>query len=72
MATNAPSNIKGLTNAWELNIDSLRVGPVTKENFQVSVLESSTMSYPLLGQSFFGNYKYTVDTAAGVIHLLEQ
>jgi clan AA aspartic protease (TIGR02281 family) len=64
--------VLGETNTWTINLDSLKVGAVTQESVRAYVVESSKMEHPLLGQSFFGGYKYTVDSNAKVIHLQEQ
>jgi clan AA aspartic protease (TIGR02281 family) len=69
--TGKSTGVMGSTNTWSYVLDSLKVGPVSKENFPVAVIENTKMDKPLLGQSFFGNYKYTVDSAKSVIHLSE-
>lgn len=63
--------VKGDTPTWLVSLDSLKVGKVNREGFQVSLISDATMEHPLLGQSFFGGYKYTVDRSAHVIHLVE-
>jgi clan AA aspartic protease (TIGR02281 family) len=70
-ATEEHYGIAGSTQAWTLMLDSLKVGPVTKENFRAAVVADSKMEHPLLGQSFFGDYKFTVDRAANVIHVAD-
>jgi clan AA aspartic protease (TIGR02281 family) len=60
--------VAGSTNTYNFPIDSIKLGTMVKENFMISVVENSTMDHPLLGQSFFGNYRHKVDTAAHLIH----
>jgi clan AA aspartic protease (TIGR02281 family) len=64
--------VLGDTNTWVITLDSLKVGAVTQEGVRATVVENSKMEHPLLGQAFFGGYRYTVDTNAKVIHLQEQ
>jgi hypothetical protein len=54
-----------------MTLDSLKVGKITKENFQIGVLDNSDMDHPLLGQSFFGGYRVSVDAPAKVIRLTD-
>ena len=51
-----------------VKIDSVQLGDARVEGLQATV--NSTMSIGLLGGSFFNNYKYSVDIAAGVITLV--
>ena len=51
-----------------VKIDSVQLGNARVEGLQATV--NPTMSVGLLGGSFFNNYKYSVDIAAGVITLV--
>jgi clan AA aspartic protease (TIGR02281 family) len=62
------TGVGGQTKTWMFPINSLKVGPLSKENFEVSVVENSAMSHPLLGQSFFGSYSFNIDEVKKVIH----
>lgn len=62
--------VAGSTNCWREYVD-LKLGPIKQENFQVSLVQSEHMGMPLLGQSFFGGYKYMVDEAKHVIRFSE-
>lgn len=53
--------------AWDLNID-LKVGQIIRKNFPVQVLETYTLP-PLLGQSFFSDFEYTIDDSSSSILL---
>jgi clan AA aspartic protease (TIGR02281 family) len=48
-------------------IRSLRMGPIDKRNFDISVIDNFNFALPLLGQSFFGDSNYTIDNDAKVI-----
>lgn len=60
--------VGGTTNTFFFTVNTVKVGPITKENYQVSAVESSQMGHPLLGQSFFGEYNYNIDEVNKVIH----
>lgn len=48
-------------------IRSLRMGPIDKRNFDISVIDNFNFGLPLLGQSFFGDSNYTIDNDAKLI-----
>lgn len=60
--------VAGDTITWSFPIDKMKLGKLEKEDFTISVAESTKMDYPLLGQSFFGDYKHKVDPEAHVVH----
>jgi len=64
--------VGGSTRSWDFNIDKLKVGPIVKEDLAAHVVEKSSMDYPLLGQSFFGDYEYTIDNEHHVINFKKQ
>lgn len=55
--TSGPSGTQ--VSSWETSAD-ISLGPIVKNNCPVRVLDSS-MSYPLLGQNFFGDRPYMID-----------
>lgn len=61
--------IAGDTRTWSFPVQKFKVGTIVKEDFEISVAESAKMGHPLLGQSFFGEYRHKVDAEAHVIHL---
>jgi predicted aspartyl protease len=60
--------VGGRTPSYSFPINSLKVGPIVKENFKVTAVENSQMDHPLLGQTFFGSYNVLIDEANKVIH----
>jgi clan AA aspartic protease (TIGR02281 family) len=57
----------GLVEVPLVEIDSVQLGPARVENLRATV--NPTMEVGLLGGSFFNNFRYSVDAAAGVITL---
>jgi clan AA aspartic protease (TIGR02281 family) len=55
---------------WDLNID-LKVGTIERRGFPVMV-QSNMGGYPLLGQSFFQDFTYTIDNGAKSIHFVKK
>jgi clan AA aspartic protease (TIGR02281 family) len=64
--------IAGTTNAVSFEVSTMKLGPVEKRNIKIGVVESSNMPKPLLGQSFFGDWQYTIDNQAKLIHFLRR
>jgi predicted aspartyl protease len=56
----------------EFEVDSIRLGPITKRNMHVVSMSDSALLMPLLGQPFFNDYQYTVDNEHGLIHFLKR
>lgn len=48
-------------------VPSIELGPISKRNVKVIVTEQGGGSYPVIGQSFFGNSRYIVDNKKKVI-----
>ena len=65
----ASYGVAGATATWDVLLDSLSVGRLQKDHVKVSLLESSNMSKPLLGQAFFGNLDIAIDRGTSLIHL---
>lgn len=61
--------VAGETDTWHVNLESFKLGKVTRDNFRVSVVRDAKMGKPLLGQSAFNDYRYQVDHDKNVIHL---
>jgi clan AA aspartic protease (TIGR02281 family) len=53
--------VGGATAGVSFPIESLRMGPISKQNFRISVIQNATMPFPLMGQSFFNDYTTYVD-----------
>ena len=56
----------------EFEVDSIRLGPITKRNIHVVAMSDSALLMPLLGQPFFSDYQYTIDNEHGLIHFLKR
>ncbi|MBX9688846.1 MAG: retroviral-like aspartic protease family protein [Candidatus Obscuribacterales bacterium] len=57
--------VLGETTTHYFNIESLKLGKIEQTSAPISVAEGSRDS--LLGMSFYGKYKYTIDSARNVI-----
>jgi clan AA aspartic protease (TIGR02281 family) len=64
--------VGGTTRSWAFTIPLLRIGPITQKDFEISVVEESRMTHPLLGQTFFGNWRYTIDNEHKLILFSQQ
>jgi clan AA aspartic protease (TIGR02281 family) len=58
----------GETLGMHFPINKIKLGPIVKEDIEVSVLQNSNMDRPLLGQSFFSEYQYTIDNDHNLIY----
>lgn len=56
----------GRITAFSFPIERIKLGPIEKKSVKISAV-SAELQYPLLGQNFYGDYEYTVDTAARCI-----
>ncbi len=70
--TSTSSGIGGDTSAQIFPVKRIKMGPIEKTNFSVSCVGAASMPYPLLGQSFFGDWQYTIDNAASVIRFVRR
>lgn len=61
------SGAGGAVGAYEFNLDRIEVGPLIKTGVRIIVNESSTPPMPLLGQPFYSNRRFTVDTEKHLI-----
>lgn len=64
--------IAGSTSTRIFPIRSLKLGPIEKLDFEIGVVESSQMDHPLLGQTFYGGWQYTIDYENKYIHFLRR
>lgn len=53
-------------------IESIRVGPIVKHNVHISVVPGVKSGFPLLGQSFLSDWKYTIDGIDSIINFERQ
>lgn len=63
--------VGGMTRTRKFPINSIKLGPVEKNNFVIAVTDTP-FGEPLLGQSFFGDCQYTIDDRKNVIHLMRR
>ena len=56
----------GLQPTWTTRVD-IKVGSIERKNFPISV-QDEMMCDPLLGQSFFRDFVYTIDNGSNSIH----
>lgn len=66
------SGIGGQTTSQIFPVKRMKMGPIEKTNFPVSCVGAANMPYPLLGQSFFGDWQYTIDNANSVIRFVRR
>lgn len=64
--------IGGTTIAKGFHIARMRLGPIEKTDVPVSALQAANMRYPLLGQTFYGDWQYTIDTASNTIKFVRR
>ncbi|MBK7838746.1 MAG: hypothetical protein IPJ49_13905 [Candidatus Obscuribacter sp.] len=53
-------------------VRTIKLGPIEKRDFEIDVVASSNMPHPLLGQTFFGDYQYTIDYDNKLIHFVRR
>ncbi|MFX4971231.1 hypothetical protein ABTB72_19825, partial [Acinetobacter baumannii] len=63
------SGVSGSTEGLVFSINRMRMGPIDESDMQIGVVEDARMAYPLLGQSFFSEYKYTLDYDRNILNL---
>jgi len=61
--------IAGRTRARNFTISRMKLGSIIKTDVPISVVEDTSIPYPLLGQSFFGDLRYELDNQAHVIKI---
>jgi clan AA aspartic protease (TIGR02281 family) len=63
--------IAGETAAVGFPVSRMRLGPIEKSNFNISVTQGMR-GHPLLGQTFYGDWQYSIDNAAGLIRFVRR
>lgn len=63
--------IAGETAGFSFPVSRMRLGPIEKSNFRISVTQGMN-GHPLLGQTFYGDWQYSIDNANKVIHFLRR
>lgn len=51
-----------------VRVRSIKLGPVEKYNVEVSIVDRSAQTRPLLGGSFLNDLQYTIDSERNVVH----
>lgn len=64
--------VAGSTRARRFNVRSMRMGPIEKRDFDVTVCDSEMAGLGLLGQTFYNDHQYTIDYERGYIHFLRR
>lgn len=63
--------IAGETSGIGFPVSRIRLGPIEKSNFRISVTNGMS-GHPLLGQTFYGDWQYSIDNANKLIHFLRR
>lgn len=50
----------------------IKIGPIDNYDVPVRIIDSDNMTHPLVGQSFYKNYQYTIDNDKMVINLIRR
>ncbi|MBC7999083.1 MAG: aspartyl protease family protein [Leptolyngbya sp.] len=66
------SGIAGETKGKSFQIQRMTLGPIDRTNFGISVIEGMEAGHPLVGRSFLGEWQYTIDNDAHMIHFLRR
>lgn len=66
------SGVGGDTMGYGFQVDSIKLGPIVQYSPWISAVEDSHMDRPLLGQQFFGEYTYSIDSENKLIHFKKQ
>jgi clan AA aspartic protease (TIGR02281 family) len=70
--TQMSTGIGGTTTGVAFNVERMKLGPIEKRNIKIGVVDASNMPRPLLGQNFYGDWQYTIDNSAKMIHFLRR
>jgi predicted aspartyl protease len=62
------SGVAGDTTGVTFAVSRVSMGPIDKFDMPVAVVDSASMNYPLLGQAFFHDWKFTIDYDNKVIN----
>lgn len=66
------AGIAGDTRGVGFEIQRMTLGPIDRSNFKISVVQGMEAGHPLIGRSFLGEWQYTIDNDARVIHFLRR
>jgi clan AA aspartic protease (TIGR02281 family) len=58
--------VGGATTGYAFTIERIKLGPILKTNVPITVIQSG-LPLPLLGQTFFGDRRFTIDNDKHVI-----
>ena len=61
------SGASGDSKSWTFPVRSVKLGPIEKTNFNIRVVEDLPMKRGLVGQTLFGDWRYTIDSTNNVI-----
>lgn len=64
--------IGGQTKAKQFPVRRMRCGPIDKSPMEVTVVEAAAMRHPLLGQTFFHDWQYTIDNQNSIIRFVRR
>jgi predicted aspartyl protease len=64
--------VGGATRSVFFPINRLKLGPIEKRNMEISVVEAANMGRPLLGQTFYEGWQYTIDNEKHCINFLRR
>jgi len=53
-------------------VSSIKLGPIEKRDFDIEVLQNAQLPLPLLGQTFYGDWQFTIDYEGKCIHFLRR
>ncbi|MDX2106486.1 MAG: retroviral-like aspartic protease family protein [Candidatus Melainabacteria bacterium] len=57
----------GESKSWTFPVRSAKLGPIEKTNFNIRVVEDLPMKRGLVGQTLFGDWRYTIDSTNNII-----
>lgn len=64
--------IAGDTRGVGFEIPRMTLGPIDRTNFRISVINGMASGTALIGRSFLGEWQYTIDNDARIIHFLRR
>lgn len=64
--------IAGDTRGLGFEMARITLGPIDRTNYHVAAIEGMAEGHPLLGRTFFGDWQYTIDNDAKLIHFLRR
>ena len=66
------SGVSGQSASYTFPISSLKLGPIEQYNFDITAVDSAFLPRPLLGQTFYNGWQYTIDNQNNVIRFLRR